>query len=82
MPAEQRRTVFRRGARGQDAGAAGRGLGLTIAEELARGQGGQLWVEERPGGGASFVLSLPAWSWDTAAGVEAARHEAAGRTVS
>jgi len=82
VPAELRRTVFRRGARGEDRGAAGRGLGLAIAEELARGQGGQLWVEERPGGGASFVLSLPAWSWDAAAGVEAARREAAGRTAS
>jgi len=82
VPAELRRTVFRRGARGEDRGAAGRGLGLAIAEELARGQGGQLWVEERPGGGASFVLSLPAWSWDGAPGVEAARHQAAGRTVS
>lgn len=38
----------------------GAGLGLSIAQRLARAQGGDLRVEERTGGGSTFVLSLPA----------------------
>ncbi|MDF3057872.1 MAG: two-component sensor histidine kinase [Rariglobus sp.] len=37
----------------------GAGLGLSIARQLARGLGGELRYEERPGGGAVFVLTLP-----------------------
>ena len=38
---------------------AGAGLGLSIARQLARGLGGELRHEPRPGGGAVFVLELP-----------------------
>ncbi len=37
----------------------GAGLGLSIARQLARGLGGELRHEPRPGGGAAFVLELP-----------------------
>ncbi|WP_138223324.1 sensor histidine kinase [Nibricoccus aquaticus] len=37
----------------------GTGLGLSIARQLARGLGGELRCEARPGGGAVFVLTLP-----------------------
>lgn len=40
-------------------GGAGSGLGLAIAGEIARGLGGDLLLEERPGGGARAVLRLP-----------------------
>jgi two-component system sensor histidine kinase KdpD len=38
----------------------GTGLGLAIARGFAEANGGRLFVEARVGGGASFVLALPA----------------------
>lgn len=37
----------------------GAGLGLTVAREAARSHGGDLVCRETPGGGATFVLTLP-----------------------
>ena len=36
----------------------GTGLGLAIAKELIERQAGRIWVEETPGGGATFKISL------------------------
>jgi signal transduction histidine kinase len=49
---------FARGE-GRDA-PAGLGLGLALVRALARLHGGDVRSEETPGGGATFVLSLPA----------------------
>lgn len=38
----------------------GAGLGLAIAAELVRAQGGAIWLEEPPEGGACFVIKIPA----------------------
>ena len=38
----------------------GTGLGLAIVHEVARLHGGTAWVDETPGGGATFRLHLPA----------------------
>lgn len=38
----------------------GAGLGLSISRRLAEAQGGALAFEPRPGGGSTFVFSLPA----------------------
>ena len=43
----------------------GSGLGLYIARQLAQAVGGTLAVENMPGGGATFSLSLPAALADT-----------------
>ena len=37
----------------------GSGLGLAIAKSIVSSHGGKIWVEETPGGGATFVIELP-----------------------
>ncbi len=50
---------FRRGDASRTPGAAGRGLGLSIARALARAHGGDLTAANAPEGGAVFTLTLP-----------------------
>jgi two-component system sensor histidine kinase KdpD len=38
----------------------GPGLGLAIAKGFVDMMGGELWIEDTPGGGATFAFSLPA----------------------
>jgi two-component system OmpR family sensor kinase len=45
--------------RGESSSRTGSGLGLYVARRLLRDQGGDIRVEPRPGGGASFVVSVP-----------------------
>jgi signal transduction histidine kinase len=53
--------VFDRFYRGQDSrGTAGAGLGLAICRALVEAQGGTIAAEDAPGGGARFVVHLPA----------------------
>lgn len=58
---EEREAVFERFHRGRAglAGPSGSGLGLAIARELARGWSGDVTLENRDGGGAVAILSLP-----------------------
>jgi two-component system sensor histidine kinase KdpD len=37
----------------------GVGLGLAICDAIVKAHGGRIWVEDRPGGGASFRITLP-----------------------
>jgi two-component system, OmpR family, sensor histidine kinase KdpD len=39
---------------------AGAGLGLSIAKTFVEAHGQRIWVEDAPGGGAKFCLTLPA----------------------
>jgi len=54
--------IFDRFCRGQTSGAAaaGAGLGLNIAQGIARTHGGQIAAANREGGGCMVTLSLPA----------------------
>jgi two-component system sensor histidine kinase MtrB len=57
----ERARIFERFARGSAARhRIGTGLGLALVAEHAAAQGGEAWVEDRPGGGARFVVRLPA----------------------
>lgn len=40
-------------------GAQGAGLGLAVCRRLVEMQGGRVWAEPRPGGGAAFRFTLP-----------------------
>ena len=48
---------FERGAR--SAPSPGLGVGLSLVARFAQVHGGRAWVEDRPGGGASFRVLLP-----------------------
>lgn len=57
----ERVRIFERFARGSASRhRVGTGLGLALVAEHAAALGGQAWVEDRPGGGARFVVSFPA----------------------
>jgi signal transduction histidine kinase len=64
VPASERTKVFERFYRGQASGrrgvGTGTGLGLSLVAEHVRLNGGRVWVEDAPGGGARFVVQLPA----------------------
>jgi len=56
----ERARIFERFARGSAARhRIGTGLGLALVAEHAAAQGGEAWVEDRQGGGARFVVSIP-----------------------
>lgn len=65
VPPSERARIFDRFNRGDQGGARGSdigvGLGLALAAEHARLQGGRVWVEDRHDGGqgARFVVELP-----------------------
>jgi two-component system sensor histidine kinase KdpD len=41
----------------------GTGLGLAICKGFVTAMGGSIWVEDTPGGGATFAFNLPARTW-------------------
>ncbi len=56
----ERERIFERFARGSAARhRVGTGLGLALVTEHTAAMGGRAWVEDRPGGGARFVVELP-----------------------
>ncbi|GAA4922506.1 signal transduction histidine kinase [Actinomycetospora succinea] len=64
VPAELRDRIFERFTRGTRSGrnraySGGTGLGLALVAQHVHGLGGRVWVEDRPGEGARFVVALP-----------------------
>jgi len=61
VPAELRERIFDPFRQGPDAvkHSPGVGIGLSLVGRFAELHGGRAWVEERPGGGSSFRVTLP-----------------------
>lgn len=61
VPEVERERIFQRFAQVQgSARTGGLGLGLYIVRQILEAHGGRVWVEDAPGGGAAFVVTLPA----------------------
>jgi PAS domain S-box-containing protein len=61
IPEEYKKSVFETFNRGPNVLSAtpGAGIGLSLVARFAEAHGGRSWVEDRPGGGASFRVLLP-----------------------
>lgn len=60
IPANERETIFDIFTRGKSSsGHRGTGVGLAIVRKIALRCHGQAWVEQTPGGGATFCVALP-----------------------
>ena len=61
VPADEQTRIFEKHYRGSrhSSSVPGMGLGLASARCLVEAHGGEIWVTNRPGGGAAFHFSLP-----------------------
>jgi signal transduction histidine kinase len=59
IAAEELPLVFDRFYRGKNAAVSGAGLGLAIAQSVARAHGGSINATSSPGEGSTFILTLP-----------------------
>jgi signal transduction histidine kinase len=59
VPPEHQTRIFQRFERGPREREGGAGLGLAIVAGIAAAHDGHVRVDERPGGGAAFVFTLP-----------------------
>ncbi len=56
---EYKETIFTRFERVHKGGVKGTGLGLTIVKKVIKVHKGRVWVEDNPGGGSIFYITLP-----------------------
>jgi PAS domain S-box-containing protein len=59
IPDKHKESVFERFERREKEGVKGSGLGLAIAKRLTKLHGGEIWIEDNPGGGCVFNVRLP-----------------------
>jgi signal transduction histidine kinase len=59
VPPAERARIFERFTRGSEAAAQGSGLGLALVAQQVELLGGQVTIEDAPGGGARFVARMP-----------------------
>jgi two-component system sensor histidine kinase KdpD len=59
VPAQDVNRIFEKFYRAREGEGGGVGLGLTICRGIVHAHGGRIWVENVPGGGASFRFTLP-----------------------
>jgi signal transduction histidine kinase len=59
VPDRLKKTLFEPFRRGDDnAASPGSGIGLSLVARFAELHGGRAWIDDRPGGGASFCVLL------------------------
>ena len=59
VPAHLRERIFEPFERGVETHSPGTGVGLSLVQRFAELHSGRAWVEDRPGGGASFRVTFP-----------------------
>ena len=59
IPDESKEAVFTRFERVDKRGVKGVGLGLAIVKRIVDLHGGRVWVEDNPGGGSIFYVTIP-----------------------
>ncbi len=80
IPADEKPRVFELFYRGRSVGQpSGLGVGLALVRQFAELQGGHARAEDRPGGGASFHVLLPAWTGPVATAPRAEDQEPGAR---
>jgi signal transduction histidine kinase len=62
IPTHERREIFRKFQRGEDArtrGISGTGMGLAMVDQIVRAHSGRIEVDSTPGAGSTFTIVLP-----------------------
>jgi signal transduction histidine kinase len=59
VPDAEKETIFEAFTRGSGVEVTGVGVGLSLVAQFAALHGGRAWVEDNPGGGASFRVLFP-----------------------
>ena len=81
VPDDLKQAVFEPFLRGPEPRSPGTGIGLALVARFAELHGGKAWVEDRPGGGASFRVWLPGTRLAESQLGPEPRREAAGVTA-
>lgn len=59
VPDEMKEAVFERFTRNDTRGIKGSGIGLAITKHAIESHGGKVWIEDNPGGGCIFYITVP-----------------------